>query len=91
MRDAFLVQPFFLDKHSEMSGDLRGLQFRSADRLCNLQSEAFTMKYVPFFVPVILALGIIAVTIYRPPTPGHPAKRTTASVDCGGAQPECQG
>ena len=48
------------------------------------------MKYAPIFVPLILAVGVIAVTIYRPPTaPGHPANRTTSSVDCGGAQAEC--
>jgi hypothetical protein len=33
------------------------------------------MNYVPIFIPVLLALALIAVTLYRPP----PAERSSAA------------
>jgi hypothetical protein len=40
------------------------------------------VKYTPIFVPVILILGLIAVSLYRPPPAGYAGSAPKAAAVC---------
>jgi hypothetical protein len=48
------------------------------------------IRYAPIIVPIILAAGIVAVRVYRPPQmPSSPAVADVAARSCGDAGREC--
>ena len=49
------------------------------------------IRYAPILVPIVLAAGLIAVTVYRPPQMlGAPGVADAAARSCGDAEPECR-